>query len=98
PALPALFPTRRSSDLVVEAPPGGCVAPERLAPVLRVRAGPRLDVDDAHLQDVARLRPAHRHRARADVDAEALACAAAEERRLDRSEEHTSELQSPYDL
>ena len=71
--------------LVVEAPPGGGVAPEALALVRGIGAGPRAHVDDAHLEDVARLGAAHGHRPRAHVDAEAFAGAAAEQRRLHRT-------------
>ncbi len=71
--------------LVVEAPPGGRVAPEALALVLRIGARPRLDVDDPDLEDVPRLRLADRDRAGADVDAEAFTGAPAEERGLHRT-------------
>src|SRR5439155_18425388 len=70
--------------LVMEAPPRGRVAAERLALVLGIRARPRLHVDDADLEDVAGHRALHGHRPRADVHAEPLARAASEEGRLHR--------------
>ena len=56
----------------------------KLSGVLRVRARPGLHVDDPHLEDVARLRSAHRHRSGADVHAQPLARSAPEERGLHR--------------
>ena len=71
--------------LVVEAPPGGGVAAEALAGVLRIGAGPRRDVQDAHLEHVAGLGAAHGDRAGQDVHAQALAGAAAEQGRVHRA-------------
>ena len=71
--------------LVVEAPPGGGVAAEAFAGVLRIGAGPRRDVEDAHLEHVAGLGAAHRDWAGADVHAEALPGAAAEQRGVHRT-------------
>jgi hypothetical protein len=71
--------------LVVKAPPGGRVAAEGLAGKLRVGAGPRLHVHDAHFKDVAGLRPAHVDRAGANVHAETFARATAQELAVDRA-------------
>ena len=71
--------------LVVEAPPSRRVAAERLAGIGGVGAGPRLYVDDADFEDIARLGAADKDRSGADVHAEALACAAAEQLAVDRS-------------
>jgi hypothetical protein len=71
--------------LVVEAPPRGRVAPEALALVLRVRARPRLHVDDPDLEDIPRLRLLHRDGPGADVHPQALARAPAEQRRVHRA-------------
>ena len=66
--------------LVMEAPPGRGVAPEALAGVLRIGAGPRRDVENPHLEHVAGLGAVHGDRAGQDVHAQALAGAAAEQR------------------
>ena len=71
--------------LVMKAPPGGGVAAEALAGVLRIGARPRRDVEDAHLEHVAGLGAAHRDRAGADVHAQALPGAAAEQRGVHRT-------------
>src|SRR5690606_21595637 len=59
--------------VVVEAPPRRGVDAEALAGVLGVGAGPVAHVDDAHLEDVARLGALDVDRAGADVHAEAFA-------------------------
>jgi hypothetical protein len=71
--------------LTAEAPPSRRVAAERLAGVGGVGAGPRLHVDDADFEDIARLGAADRDRSGADVHAEALARAAAEQLAVDWS-------------
>ena len=67
------------------APPGGGVAAEGAAGILRRAAGRGLDVEDADFEDVAGLGSAHEYRSRADVDAEAFAGAATEQRAVHRS-------------
>ena len=63
--------------VVVEAPVRGGVAAEGEAREFRIETGPRRHVDDAHLEDVARLGAAHQDGAGADVDAQPLAVALA---------------------
>src|SRR5207248_6244756 len=97
PALPALpsFPTRRSSDLALDANRGAQRSPDclerGLGDVMRV-ATRRVDVD----RDPRGLREAAQHVRRQSRVALAPPSTSAAAPR--RSEEHTSELQSPYDL
>ena len=58
--------------------------PKALPVILRIGAGPRRDVEDAHFEHVAGLGAAHEDRAGADMHAEPLAGAAPEERRIHR--------------
>src|SRR3954453_11842016 len=76
------FALLRLLDLivVVKAPPRGGVTAEALALMLRIRAGPRLDVEDAHFEHIPFFGTGHGHRPRADVHAQALACTASEQR------------------
>src|SRR6185369_2171844 len=71
--------------LVLKTPPRGSVAAEALPRVPRVRARPRAHVQDAHLEHVAGLGPAHGDRPRADVHALPLTRATAEPARVHRS-------------
>ena len=66
------------------APPGGGVAAEGAAGELRQGGRSWLDVENADLEDVARLGAADEDRAGADMDAEPLAGAASEERSVHR--------------
>src|SRR5207248_11073747 len=91
------FPTRRSSDLAVDA------AQRVVVELLRGQVH-----RDPTLPDLEAIAPEHRHDRRvrqlsADHRAQHLQAATPPEvgrvdRRIGRSEEHTSELQSPYDL
>ena len=58
---------------VVETPPRCGVAAERLAGVSGIGTRPRLHVDDADFENVARLGAADIDRSGADMDAEAFA-------------------------
>ena len=58
---------------VVETPPRCRVAAERLAGVSGIGTRPRLHVDDADFENVARLGAADIDRSGADMDAEAFA-------------------------
>src|SRR5262249_22677464 len=69
--------------LVLETIPCRRIAPEGLARIRRVGAGPWLHVHDADFEDVARLGPADVHRASANVHAESLARAAPEQLAVD---------------
>src|SRR3954469_12538068 len=71
--------------LVVEAPPRGGIAAERLARIGRIGARARLHVHDADFEDVARLGAADEDRTGADVHPEAFTGAAAEQLAVDRS-------------
>ena len=71
--------------LVVEPPPGGRIAAERLARMGRVGAGPRLDVHDSHFEYVAQLGAAHIDWTGADMHAEALAGATAQQLTVHRT-------------
>ena len=75
----------RHQLLVMEAPPRGRVAAERLSRMGGVRTGARLDVHDPQLDDVAGLGAAHIDRAGADVHTEALAGAAPQQLAVDRT-------------
>src|SRR5207248_11116143 len=80
------FPTRRSSDLT----------PPIVQPLLKPRppgAQARLDTGRRHGGDRREVARGLGHRCAA-----AHAAAASTAARFSRSEEHTSELQSPYDL
>src|SRR5207247_9774998 len=74
----------RREVFIMKPPPRGRVAAEALALVFGIGAGPRADVDDADLEDIAGLGSADVHGPGADVHAEALARAPAEQRRLHR--------------
>src|SRR5438132_376567 len=69
----------------MEAPPRGGIAAERLADVGRVGRRPWLDVQDANLQDVARLGTTDINGPGANMDAEPLASTTAKESRLHRT-------------
>ena len=58
--------------------------PNALPAYFGIGRGPRLHVEDAHLEDVAGLGAPHGDRAGADMHAQALAGAAAEERGVHR--------------
>jgi hypothetical protein len=66
-------------------PPGCRIAAERFSCVFRIRRGSRLDIHDAHFEDIARLRAAHKDRSGADVHAESFACPAPEQFAIDRA-------------
>src|SRR5207248_5926133 len=90
------FPTRRSSDLAEQsgAVPGFDLDADRIE---LAAAGIPIDLDNpllvGHVHDVLAARSVHRDAlAPGDVSADGVA------RYGLRSEEHTSELQSPYDL
>jgi hypothetical protein len=69
----------------VEPPPCRRVAAERLAGIGWIGAGPRLHVDDAHFENIARLGTADIDRPGADVHAEAFAGAPAEQLAVHRA-------------
>src|SRR5258708_3978905 len=71
--------------LVVEAPPCRGVAAERLAGIGRIGARPRLHVDDADFENVARLGAADIDRPGADMYAETFAGTSAEQLAVDRA-------------
>src|SRR5207247_1706512 len=62
----------RREVFIMKPPPRGRVAAEALALVFGIGAGPRADVDDADLEDIAGLGSADVHGPGADVHAEAL--------------------------
>src|SRR5207248_11345260 len=89
PPSPPLFPTRRSSDLSRTAVDPHCDRVEVWIGLNFDDLGP---ADDEPLQHIPLVRGDHRIDLRLPSPVDAI-------RHIDaRSEEHTSELQSPYDL
>src|SRR2546427_669171 len=74
----------RREVFIMKPPPRGRVAAEALALVFGIGAGPRADVDDADLEDIAGLGSADVHGPGADVHAATLARAPPEQRRHQR--------------
>src|SRR5207248_10367335 len=95
---PALhpFPTRRSSDLVTVTGAGGKPVPG-IAPAAKQEGRYVAKVLKGRLRGDATMRP-FRYRHAGSLATIGKRLAVIDFGRFKRSEEHTSELQSPYDL